>query len=383
MTDVLGLTSIVTLYQAGNGIYDMFDKVLLLEGGKEVFYGPLKEARPFMEDLGFICREGSNVADYLTGALSPTERLIKKGYENKFPRNADALREVYEKSDIYKRMTEEYDYPTTEAAKKKTDLFKESVRMEKHKHIPNASPLTVSFGSQVKACVIRQYQIIWGDKPTFLIKQFVTLVQALIAGSLFYNSAGDTNSGLLFSRSGALFFSLLHNALMAMSEVTDSFGGRPVMTKHKMFGLYHPAAFCFAQIAADIPIIIFQISLFALPLYFMAGLTMAADIFFTYWIVVFAVTMVSCLSPFYTHQVPSMLTCAKVHDGLLSCCGSCFPDVRRCVQGVWFCRQCVDHVQRLHDLEAADASVVGVDLLDRSPRYVTLGWLVPFSSVTR
>jgi ABC-type multidrug transport system permease subunit/ABC-type multidrug transport system ATPase subunit len=297
MTDVLGLTSIVTLYQAGNGIYDLFDKVLLVDSGKEVFYGPLKEARPFMEELGFICREGSNVADYLTGALSPTERLIKKGYENKFPRNADALRAVYQESDIYKRMTEEYDYPTTEDAKTKTDLFKESVRMEKNKHIRDTSPLTVSFGSQVKACVIRQYQIIWGDKPTFLIKQFVTLVQALIAGSLFYNSAGDLNSGLLFSRSGALFFSLLHNALMAMSEVTDSFSGRPVMAKHKTFGLYHPAAFCFAQIAADIPIIIFQITIFTLPLYFMAGLTIAAGIFFTYWIIVFAVTM--CMTAFF------------------------------------------------------------------------------------
>jgi ABC-type multidrug transport system ATPase subunit len=51
MTDVLGLTTIVTLYQAGNGIYDLFDKILVIDEGKEIFYGLTKEARPFMESL--------------------------------------------------------------------------------------------------------------------------------------------------------------------------------------------------------------------------------------------------------------------------------------------------------------------------------------------
>ncbi|KAK0641047.1 ABC-2 type transporter-domain-containing protein [Cercophora newfieldiana] len=291
-TDILGLSTIVTLYQAGNGIYELFDKVLLLDIGKEVFYGPLNEARPFMEGLGFVCREGSNVADYLTGALVPTERLIRPSYEKRFPRNADALRSEYEASDISKRMASEYDYPTTDIAKQRTAAFQELLAIEKHKHLPDNSPLTVGFATQVKAAIDRQYQIIWGNKPTFFIKQFVTLFQALVAGSLFYTHADDMNSGILFGRSGALFFSLLQNSLMAMSEVTDSFFGRPILLKHKSFSLFHPAAFCIAQIAADIPIILVQVIVFALPLYFMAGLTVSAGAFFTYFALLFVITMV-------------------------------------------------------------------------------------------
>lgn len=273
--------------------------MLLLEGGKEVFYGPLKEARPFMEDQGFLCREGSNVADYLSGVLVPTERLIKPGCERIFPRNADTLRSEYEKSDIARRMALDYNYPMTEEAREKTALFQQSVALEKDKHLPKSSPFTASVAAQVMTTVKRQYQIIWGDKPTFLIKQFVTLFQALIAGSLFYaaGSSGKMHSGLLFARSGALFFSLMHNSLISMSEVTESFQGRPILTKHKSFGLFHPAAFCIAQIAADVPIILVQITMWALPLYFMAGLTMAADAFFTYWIVLFTITM--CMTAFF------------------------------------------------------------------------------------
>ncbi|KAJ5137696.1 ABC multidrug transporter atrF [Penicillium atrosanguineum] len=155
-------------------------------------------------------------------------------------------------------MITEYDYPNTEEARERTQDFKDGV----------------------KACVSRQYQIIWGDKATFIIKQVATLMQALIAGSLFY-SAPD-NSGGLFVKSGALFFSLLYNSLLAMSEVTDSF--------HELC-LLPPAAFCLAQIAADIPVLLFQISMFSLVVYFMVGLTMSAGAFFTYWILVFTTTM--------------------------------------------------------------------------------------------
>lgn len=70
MTDIFGLASIITIYQAGNGIYDLFDKVMVLDEGKQIYYGPLKAAKPFMEDIGFLCADGANVADFLTGKIS-------------------------------------------------------------------------------------------------------------------------------------------------------------------------------------------------------------------------------------------------------------------------------------------------------------------------
>ncbi|KAF7553419.1 hypothetical protein G7Z17_g3662 [Cylindrodendrum hubeiense] len=289
-TDVLGLSTIVTLYQAGNGIYNLFDKVLVLDGGKQVFYGPRDEARPFAEELGFVCQDGANVADFLTGITVPTERKIRDGHENTFPRTAEALQSAYEKSPIYTKMISEYDYPSTAAAKDSTKLFQEGISIEKDHQLSASSPLTVGFISQIKTCVIRQYQIIWGDKVTFFAKQLSVLLQAVVAGSLFYD-APNTSAGL-FVKSGALFFAIMFNSLLAMSEVTDSFTGRPVLAKHRSFALIHPATYCLAQITADIPIVIFQISVFSGILYFMVGLTMAAKSFFTFWIILTTTTMV-------------------------------------------------------------------------------------------
>lgn len=295
MTDVLGLSTIVTLYQAGNGIYNLFDKVLVLDEGKEIFYGPAAEARPFMEELGFLCEPGANIADYLTGVTIPSERKIQPEKHAMFPRTAVAIRERYEASAVCPQMMTEYDYPTTERARQVTDDFQKAVAFEKHKWLSNDSPITAGFDVQVVACIKRQYQVIWGDKTTFLIRQVSTIIQALIAGSLFYNAPASTAG--LFTKSGTLFFALLYPTLVAMSEVTDSFTSRPILLKHKYFAFFHPAAFCIAQIAADIPVILSQTTTFSLILYFMVHLERTASTFFTFWIIVFSTSM--CMTAFF------------------------------------------------------------------------------------
>ncbi|KAL2811226.1 putative ABC transporter [Aspergillus granulosus] len=281
MTDILGLTTIVTLYQAGNGIYEHFDKILVLDEGKQIFYGSQESAVPFMEELGFMMEPGSNRADFLTGVTVPTERLIAPGYEDKFPRTASDILYAYKRSSINEKMQKEcQSYPTSEEAATNTAVFKEMVSREKHRGVPDTSSVTVDFITQVKAAIIRQYQLMWGDKPTLFMKQGATMIQALLGGSLFY-SAPDNSVGL-FLKGGALFFSILYNALIALSEVTDSFTGRPILAKHRSFALYHPAAVCIAQIAADLPILLLQVTHFGLVYYFMVGLKTTAGAFFTY-----------------------------------------------------------------------------------------------------
>ncbi|KAJ1323300.1 AtrB [Microdochium nivale] len=286
MTDVLGLASIVTLYQAGNGIFDLFDKVLVLDKGKQFYYGPAKEAKSYMETLGFICREGANVADFLTGVTVSTERMVDPAFEHTFPRNVEAAQHTYEASEVHAQMRLEYNYPTTDATRERTRLFEEAVAQEKHPKLSATSPWTVDFFTQVRTCITRQYQIIWGDKASFLLKQLSTIVMALITGSLFYNA--PNNTGGLFLKGGAMFFALLFSSLQAMSQVTESFTGRPVLIKHKHFALFHPAAFCLAQIVSDIPIITSSVSSLTIVLYFMVGLSMSASAFFTFWAVVLA-----------------------------------------------------------------------------------------------
>jgi len=48
LTDVHQMATFVSLYQAGEGIYDQFDKVLVIDEGRQVFFGKASEARQYM-----------------------------------------------------------------------------------------------------------------------------------------------------------------------------------------------------------------------------------------------------------------------------------------------------------------------------------------------
>lgn len=55
MTDISHRTTMVTLYQAGESLYQLMDKVLLIEQGQMLYQGPASEAKAYFEGLGFLC----------------------------------------------------------------------------------------------------------------------------------------------------------------------------------------------------------------------------------------------------------------------------------------------------------------------------------------
>ena len=67
MTDIFEMTTFVSLYQAGEGIYEQFDKVLVIDGGRQVYFGPVAEARQYFVDMGWQDYPRQTTADYLTG----------------------------------------------------------------------------------------------------------------------------------------------------------------------------------------------------------------------------------------------------------------------------------------------------------------------------
>ena len=53
LADVQRKAIAVSLYQAGNVITNLFDKILVLADGQTIYYGPRAEAQSYMEGLGF------------------------------------------------------------------------------------------------------------------------------------------------------------------------------------------------------------------------------------------------------------------------------------------------------------------------------------------
>ena len=232
MTDISDRTTLVTLYQAGEGIYELMDKVLLIDEGRMIFQGPASDARQYFIDLGYHCPDRQTTADFLTSITDPTERQFREGYEASVPKAPVELERAFKESYHYKKVLqdiEDYEAHLHHTEHADARVFKQSVKESKSKTVSKRSSYTVSFLRQVRgtlslrgtsmklllrasadrrlACTRREFWLLWGDKTSLYTKFFIIISNGLIVGSLFYDQPDSTEGA--FSRGGTAFFSIL------------------------------------------------------------------------------------------------------------------------------------------------------------------------------
>ncbi|ORY85494.1 putative ABC transporter [Protomyces lactucae-debilis] len=285
LTNIAKVSTVVTIYQAGEQLYDFFDKVLLIEGGRCLYYGPAESARQYFIDMGYEPEERQTTADFLTAITDKRARKERDGASP--PQTTEELEQYYKSSQICKDNFEDmksYNHRCKEDPPAET--FKETESDKKGKrHGVYALP----FYKQIWYCTIRQYQINFGDKLSLYGKNASAVFQALIIGSLFYDMPKDTNGAFL--RGGVIFFSLLFNALLALAELSSAFSSRPVLMKHKSFTFFRPSAFALAQVVADVPVVLLQVAAFDIVIYFLSGLQYTASQFFINYLFLYFSTM--------------------------------------------------------------------------------------------
>jgi ABC-type multidrug transport system ATPase subunit len=254
LTDIMKQTTFVSLYQAGEGIYKQFDKVLLLNEGHVVYFGPAAEARAYMVGLGFLDLPRQTSADYLSGCTDPNERRFQEGRdESNVPSTPEAMEEAFRKSDIYARMVAEKDAykAQMQAEEQDREQFRVAVREQKHRGVGKSSPYTVSFFAQVMAIVQRQTILKFQNKFDIYTSYATSIIIALIVGSVYFRLP-ETASGA-FTRGGLLFLGLLFNALTSFSELPGQMMGRPILYRQVGYRFYRPAAYAVAAVVSDIP----------------------------------------------------------------------------------------------------------------------------------
>jgi ATP-binding cassette subfamily G (WHITE) protein 2 (PDR) len=76
----------------------MFDKVILLYEGREIFFGPAAEAKSYFTKMGFICSERTTTGDFLTSLTNPIARSAVVGSQAWSLRSAEDFAEVWKLS---------------------------------------------------------------------------------------------------------------------------------------------------------------------------------------------------------------------------------------------------------------------------------------------
>ena len=68
-TDVARMSTLVSIYQAGESLYELFDKVCVIYEGKMAYFGPANRARQYFIDMGFEPANRQTTADFLVAGM--------------------------------------------------------------------------------------------------------------------------------------------------------------------------------------------------------------------------------------------------------------------------------------------------------------------------
>jgi ATP-binding cassette subfamily G (WHITE) protein 2 (PDR) len=87
----------------------VFDKVAVLYEGRQIYFGNIHAAKTFFVNMGFECPLRQTTADFLTSLTSPSERIVRQGFEGKTPYTPDEFAAAWQKSEDRAELLREID----------------------------------------------------------------------------------------------------------------------------------------------------------------------------------------------------------------------------------------------------------------------------------
>ena len=154
----------MAIYQASQSIYDIFDKVVVLYEGRQIYFGSTTAAKVFFVDMGFHCAERAITGDFLTSLTNPVERIVREGFEHLVPRTPDEFAARWQQSEdraLLLKEIEDYEH-TFPLGGQQLKAFKHARQAQKAKWQRAKSPYTLSVPMQVRLCTSRGFQRLRG-----------------------------------------------------------------------------------------------------------------------------------------------------------------------------------------------------------------------------
>ncbi|KAF4984703.1 hypothetical protein FZEAL_143 [Fusarium zealandicum] len=290
-SELFGQTCAVSIYQAPQSAYDLFDKALVLYEGRQIYFGPAEEAKAYFINLGFECPDRQTTPDFLTSMTAPSERVVCPGWENRVPRTPDDFAARWKESQEYQDLRAEIEdykavYPLNGDS---AEAFRDHKHMTQSKHQRVNSPFTLSYGQQIRLCLWRGWKRLLGAPEVTIFSLIANTGMGLIISSLFYNLDETTES--FFSRGAVLFVAILTNAFASALEILTQYAQRPIVEKHARYAFYHASAESFSSILVDMPYKILNSIFYNVTLYFMTNLNREAGNFFFFWFISFLMVL--------------------------------------------------------------------------------------------
>lgn len=160
-SSIAGSCNAVAIYQASQPIYEIFDKVIVLYEGRQIYFGPASHAKDYFLRMGWECPLRQTTGDFLTSVTNPSERQARTGMDAKVPRTSAEFETYWFSSPEFTNLKAEIERHRTiysSATNIAKGEFQTSKNQQQAKGVSGSSPYLLSVTMQVKLCIKRAYQ---------------------------------------------------------------------------------------------------------------------------------------------------------------------------------------------------------------------------------
>lgn len=301
-------TIICTIHQPSSYVFNLFDKVLFLAGGKAVYFGSVPGAKQFFAENNYHVPELTNPADYYMGILN-TDFDMK---EEKTARQ-ESIRKLVDSHKVSSaalldsRQSERAKNAQVNGDRDDDDDYSEGnwfTRLFRDKEPKYQTNIFV----QTFHLLTRFALIQTRDPVPFYSRVMQYLMMgALILGTLFLRLPYTTNA--LYDRIGVIFAIACFIIWFPLSTLEAFLGSKQQFIRERVNGYYSVLPYAVASSMVNVAMSFVFTLCFIIPLYWLVGLNPYAEAFFytilmTWAIISNAEALISLISSF----VPNFIT---------------------------------------------------------------------------
>ncbi|KZF18984.1 ATP-binding cassette transporter ABC1 [Xylona heveae TC161] len=289
--NVAGNCHCVAIYQASQAIYNTFDRVTILYEGRQIYFGPTDNAKRYFEEMGWSCPPRQTTPDFLTSITNPDGRTPRAGYESRVPRSAKEFERYWHSSAEFSALRRQIDEHERKfrIGGRLVDEFRAYKRSMQSKYVRKGSSCLSSIPRQIFLCTIRAYQRLWNDQSGTITIILYQICMSLVVGSVYFDTPATTAG--LFAKGSVLFYAILLNSLLPITEINRLYDQRPIVQKHASYAFYHPFVEALAGVVADIPVKFIVSTFFNIIIYFLSSLRREPSQFFIFFLFNFLVLL--------------------------------------------------------------------------------------------
>ncbi|KAF1329605.1 Atp-binding protein, partial [Globisporangium splendens] len=314
-----GRIVIMSIHQPSAKSFLQLDQVMLLAKGKMLYHGPPGDSKTYFQDLGFICPENENIADFILDIASDAKNIPNIRAHMKSsgtpPRAATARPAFTPKftigsphSESSPFMTEDTSLDTpriqsfvgsptndrdnialtslpTPPASRKSPRSPPELQSNRSARDASSSSLkgapSRSLLIEIRVLFRRTAQNIFRHRSLLLLHVLLSLVLALFGGLIFNHVTNDLAG--FQNRSGAFYFILTFFGFSSMSSMDLFIAERSIFLRETGALYYGAFSYFLAKATLDTLLLrVFPATLFASIFYWIMGLQASLEHFFLF-----------------------------------------------------------------------------------------------------